>query len=95
MRLPILSAATLLLAGATVTGHLLQPFPFDLFDLLEGGENITEGHPEWTPDDLTLESKPNGPKLPGDNPLYLCSEGQEDDLVAVDNIDLVPNPPQR
>ena len=32
-------------------------------------------------------------KVPGDNPLHYCTESRTDDLLIVDHVNLVPNPP--
>lgn len=33
-------------------------------------------------------------KIPGESPLKLCRKGQEDDIVSIDSVDLLPNPPK-
>lgn len=32
-------------------------------------------------------------KVPGDNPLYFCSD-PADDILTIENVDLSPNPPE-
>lgn len=95
MRPPILSPGIVLLGGLAVAAQLPKPLPFNLLDLLQMGENITVGHAEWSPHDGTIETSRKPPKIPGENPLYLCSQEQDDDIVWIDNIDLVPNHPKR
>lgn len=94
MRLSTLpTAVTLLLAGLAV-GEKLQPtLALDLMSLLTEGEDVEEGSDMWTSD--VPHATTAGTKIPGDNPLYLCADEQQDDLVQMDDVDLVPNPPVR
>jgi len=32
-------------------------------------------------------------KVPGDNPLYYCTGSPSDDLLIVEHVNLIPNPP--
>lgn len=32
-------------------------------------------------------------KIPGNSPLQLCDKAHVDDILAIENVDLVPNPP--
>lgn len=34
-------------------------------------------------------------KVPGDNPLSFCSENPADDILQIDEVTLIPNPPVR
>ncbi|KAK2600396.1 hypothetical protein N8I77_009933 [Diaporthe amygdali] len=36
-----------------------------------------------------------GKKVPGDNPLSFCSENLEEDIIQIDELTLIPNPPVR
>lgn len=33
-------------------------------------------------------------KIPGHSPLELCDKAHDDDILEIQNVDLVPNPPQ-
>ncbi len=33
-------------------------------------------------------------RIPGESPLELCEKEHADDLVKIDRVDLLPNPPQ-
>lgn len=33
-------------------------------------------------------------KIPGSSPLELCPKAHDQDILTIDNVDLVPNPPQ-
>lgn len=33
-------------------------------------------------------------KIPGDSPLELCDKSHDDDLVKIESVDLLPNPPE-
>lgn len=33
-------------------------------------------------------------KVPGDSPLEFCSPDHSDDILTIESVDLVPNPPQ-
>lgn len=32
-------------------------------------------------------------KIPGNSPLQLCDKSHDEDILAIENVDLVPNPP--
>lgn len=46
--------------------------------------------PSWMPDQVTVKEEY---KVPGDNPLYFCSD-PADYIVTIDKVDLDPNPPR-
>jgi hypothetical protein len=46
--------------------------------------------PSWMPDQVTVKEEY---KVPGDNPLYFCSD-PADYIVTIDKVDLDPNPPK-
>ena len=33
-------------------------------------------------------------KIPGDSPLELCDKSHDDDIVSIESVDLLPNPPE-
>lgn len=33
-------------------------------------------------------------KIPGNSPLELCPKAHDDDILTIQNVDLVPNPPK-
>lgn len=33
-------------------------------------------------------------KIPGDSPLELCPKAHDEDIITIDKVDLVPNPPK-
>ena len=33
-------------------------------------------------------------KIPGDSPLELCPKAHDKDIITIDKVDLVPNPPK-
>lgn len=35
------------------------------------------------------------PKVPGDNNLFLCGSDHDEDIGQLEEVDLLPNPPQR
>lgn len=43
----------------------------------------------WLPTQITINEEF---KVPGDNPLYFCSD-PKDDLLEIEKVDLDPNPP--
>lgn len=86
------TVTTLLLASLVLSEHLKLAVPFDLSSLGEG-EHVAEGSGLWT-EDIPIPPE-EGAKIPGNNPLYLCSAEQDDDIVEIEELDLAPNPPKR
>lgn len=86
MKLSILSTILLSLPASLAA---TEPLVLSLSDLLSmPGVDVDD-------DPSVLPSTGGGAKVPGENPLYLCVSEQYEDICQIDDIDLVPNPPQR
>lgn len=81
MLLPLLARVSVAANGT--------PLTLSLSDLLAmPGLDVEEDEPYGS-------SIPGGDKIPDDNDLYLCTTGQDDDVCQLEQVDLVPDPPQR
>ncbi|KAF2201070.1 hypothetical protein GQ43DRAFT_372359 [Delitschia confertaspora ATCC 74209] len=60
-----------------------------LASLLLTATTVSAGN-SWIPSQVSINEEY---KVPGDNPLYFCSD-PKDDILKIEKVDLSPNPPQ-
>lgn len=84
-RLPVALCMLLRVNAAASAGRVSTPSLVDLLSM--HGEDVEEA-----PSDLSIRG---GPKVPGDNNLFLCNSDHDDDIWQVEEVDFLPNPPQR
>lgn len=87
MKLARLPAVLCMLLRAQAAARRIFSIPSVLDSLSVAREEIEDG-----PSDL---SHPAGPKVPGNNNLFLCGSDHDQDLCQIDEVDFTPDLPQR